>query len=263
MSGPTCPNVCNRRHAIDPPDDRRDALDDCRINCVEEPLPDTANGLVADDDDGGGDHQSDNRIGPLSAEGHAHSTDQHQQRGRSIGAGVDAVRSQRGRTDAAPDPDPILGHHLVPNRPDNRRCHHNAQVGNLLRVEPPVDGLVTGEGRRSSDECDHRQTGQVLRFAVTVSEPGVGGLRLSRNASQSGTAVSASAGLCKVSPNSATDPLATTTSACTPAAANRSASETATARMPSLLPSRAWSKESLASWEWGTMNPRRTPARPL
>ena len=79
MPGPASPNLCNCLHAIHCPDDRRDATDDDRINGVEEPVPDTASGPVADDYDGGGDHQSDNRIGPLSAEGNAYRTDQYQE----------------------------------------------------------------------------------------------------------------------------------------------------------------------------------------
>ncbi|GDY72388.1 hypothetical protein SAV31267_018730 [Streptomyces avermitilis] len=67
----------------------------------------------------------------------------------------------------------------------------------------------------------------------------------------SGTAVSASAALCTVSPSSATDPESTTTTAWAAAVTPSTASETQSARMPRAEDSRAESSLSAVSWEWG------------
>ena len=78
----------------------------------------------------------------------------------------------------------------------------------------------------------------------------------------SGTAVSASAALCRVSPSSATDPEAATTTAWASAVTARTASEIHSARMPCSLASRAASARSAASCEWGRITggvPEPTP----
>ena len=65
----------------------------------------------------------------------------------------------------------------------------------------------------------------------------------------SGTAVSASAALCRVSPSNATDPETATTAAWTRAVPPRTASEIQSARMPAALASMARSTLSAASCE--------------
>ena len=67
----------------------------------------------------------------------------------------------------------------------------------------------------------------------------------------SGTAVSASAALCRVSPSSATDPDTATTAAWASAVTARTASEIHSARMPSALVSMAVSTRSAGSCECG------------
>ena len=67
----------------------------------------------------------------------------------------------------------------------------------------------------------------------------------------SGTAVSASAALCSVSPSSATDPDSAATAAWITAVAPRTAREIHSARIPSALASIAASTLSAASCEWG------------
>ncbi len=73
-----------------------------------------------------------------------------------------------------------------------------------------------------------------------------------------GTAVSASAALCTVSPSSATDPDTTTTAACTSAVTPSTASDTHRARIPRADDSSAESSLSAVSWECGV---RRWPRR--
>jgi hypothetical protein len=86
------------------------------------------------------------------------------------------------------------------------------------------------------------------------------------NATASGTAVSASAALCSVSPSSATDPDAAATAACTAAVPARMASDTHSTRIPSALDSSAGSTWSAGSCECGcsACTTRDTaPARPV
>ncbi|WP_341868909.1 cation transporter, partial [Streptomyces murinus] len=75
--------------------------------------------------------------------------------------------------------------------------------------------------------------------------------RPSMKAMPSGTAVSASAALCTVSPSSATEPETATTPACARAVAPSTASETHRARMPWAEDSSAASSLSAVSWECG------------
>ena len=67
----------------------------------------------------------------------------------------------------------------------------------------------------------------------------------------SGTAVSASAALCSVSPSSATEPETATTAAWSAAVAASTASEIHSVRMPAALASMAASTLSAASCECG------------
>ncbi len=71
------------------------------------------------------------------------------------------------------------------------------------------------------------------------------------NATPSGTAVSASAALCKVSPSSATEPDTAATAAWISAVTPRTAREIHSARMPCALVSMAASTLPAASWECG------------
>ncbi len=71
------------------------------------------------------------------------------------------------------------------------------------------------------------------------------------NATPSGTAVSASAALCKVSPSSATEPDTAATAAWISAVTPRTAREIHSARMPCALVSMAASTLPTASWECG------------
>ena len=78
----------------------------------------------------------------------------------------------------------------------------------------------------------------------------------------SGTAVSASAALCSVSPSSATEPETATTAAWSSAVPPSTASEIHSARMPSALASIAASTLSAASWECGRSTCRSRPITP-
>jgi hypothetical protein len=78
----------------------------------------------------------------------------------------------------------------------------------------------------------------------------------------SGTAVSASAALCSVSPSSATEPEISTTASWISAVTARTASEIHSARIPSALASMAASTLSAASCECGRSTCRSRPSAP-
>src|SRR5665213_391838 len=102
MTDPPCPDFCDGNYPIHRPYDRRDLLDDGRIDCIEEALADAPYRLVANDHDRPGDHQADHRIRPLRPQGHGHSSDKHQERRDPISASVDAVGLQGRRLDLRP-----------------------------------------------------------------------------------------------------------------------------------------------------------------
>ncbi len=64
---------------------------------------------------------------------------------------MDAIRFQRRRADAASNPNPVLGDGFIAHGPDHGRRHHQGQVGDLLRVDEAVDGLVASESGGAED----------------------------------------------------------------------------------------------------------------
>ena len=163
--------------------------------------------------------------------------EQHGQRGEAVGAGVQPVGDQRRRADLAAGPDAVPGDQLVAREPDQRRGGDRDQVRDAAAGASGGHRLVGGQRRGRGDGQHDHDPGQVLGPAVAVGVAAGRRAAADENATPSGTAVSASAALCRVSPSSATDPDNATTaawiSAVTPSTPGRS---TAPACPPRWLP---------------------------
>ena len=133
MSHPACSDLGHGHDTIDCGHGRRDACDDGRIDGIEQTLTDALRCLVTDDQDGGSNHEADHGVCPLCTESYGDGPDEHQQRGDAVRAGMDAVRLQCRRADAATDPDPVLSNHLVAHCTDHGCDHHDAEMRDLLR----------------------------------------------------------------------------------------------------------------------------------
>ena len=100
---------------------------------------------------------------------------------------------------------------------------------------------------------------QILGAAITVGVAAVAARRPRVKATASGTAVSASARLRRVSPSRATELLRHTTTACRTAVTARAAKDTASAWMPLRLVSSWASTATAASWLCGATRCRSHP----
>ena len=56
---------------------------------------------------------------------------------------MQTIGDQRRGPDLPADPDPVAGDDLVPQEPDDRCGCHRGEMTDLLRVQQPVDGLVS------------------------------------------------------------------------------------------------------------------------
>ena len=93
---------------------------------------------------------------------------QHRQRGEAVGAGVQTVGNQCGRTDSAADADPVQRHQLVADEADEACGGDPAHVLDLHRVNQPHHGLVPGDDRRKGDHRDDEEPGQIFGAAEAV-----------------------------------------------------------------------------------------------
>ena len=189
----------------------------CRVDGVHQPGADLARGRAQHAEDRDGDDQADDRVGPGPAERDAAGAEQHGQAGEAVGAGVQPVGDQRGRADPPPDADAVAGHDLVAGEPDDRRGGDRPQVltgAGAAAARSPRSRPAPRTRRSWRPRTARRgpRRGRSRRCSGVVA-----GRRPSRNATSSGTAVSASATLCSVSPSSATDPDRTTTTPCSAA----------------------------------------------
>jgi hypothetical protein len=81
---------------------------------------------------------------------------------------VQPVSDQRGRADAAPDPDPVLRDDLVAGEPEHAGQRHRGQVVDVGRVEQAAYRLDARDHRGGRDEHDDHDAGQILGPAEAV-----------------------------------------------------------------------------------------------
>jgi hypothetical protein len=88
-----------------------------------------------DNQDGGGTDQAHRRVRPVSTQCDGDGTDEHQQRGDTVCADMDAKSLQCCRTDAATHPNAVLSHHFVAHGANDRSNHHDGEVRDLLGMD--------------------------------------------------------------------------------------------------------------------------------
>ena len=96
MTDPPGPDLGDGDHASHCPHDCRDLLDDGRVDRIEQALPDTPYRLIADNHDGPGDDEAHHGVYPLCTQCDGNGTDEHQEGGDPVSAGMDAVGLQCG-----------------------------------------------------------------------------------------------------------------------------------------------------------------------
>ena len=107
-------------------------------------------------------------IGQREPERDTASAEQHRQRREAVGAGVQAVGNQCGRTDSAADPDPVERHQLVADEAHEAGGGDPAHMLDLRRMKKPRHGFVSRDDGRQGDHRDHEEPGQVLGAAEAV-----------------------------------------------------------------------------------------------
>jgi hypothetical protein len=143
-------------------------VDQLGVDGIHETVKHLAGGASQDDEDGGRDHQSDDRIGSLESGRDAGGTEDHSQRGEAIGAGVKPVGHQRRRSDAATDPDPVAGNQFIAGEADESRHRYHGKVIDILGVEKAADRLVADECGGGGYGQNDRDASQVFGSAVPV-----------------------------------------------------------------------------------------------
>ena len=126
-------------------------IDQRGVDGVHQPPVDLAGRLPQHGQDRHGDHQADDRVGPVPAQRDPARAQQHGQRGQSVGAGVQPVGDQRGRADLAAGADPVPGRELVARESGQRGGGDRDQVRDVMRVQQAGDRLVGGQRRGRRD----------------------------------------------------------------------------------------------------------------
>src|SRR5829696_8800986 len=168
VADPAQPQLADPLDAVDGAEGVGGAVDQRRVDGVHEPGADLGECRAQHAENGHGDDQADHRVGPAPANGNSAGAQQHGQAGEAVGAGVQAVGYQRGGADPAADPNAVAGHQLVAEKADQAGAGDGPQVGDVARMQQPVDGLIGGQTSRQRDHGDDEQTGQVFGAAVAV-----------------------------------------------------------------------------------------------
>ena len=84
-----------------------------------------------------------------------------------------AVRDERGAGEASASAEADLGCELVADKADHARGRKYPEVGELLRVDQPLDRLVQRDDRADEDRCNDRESCNLLaaKRAQEESDP--------------------------------------------------------------------------------------------
>ena len=168
MADPAQPDLAGAEHAVGRPQGALGLVDEGGVDGVHQPPVDLAGRLAQHRQDGHGDEQADDRVGPLPADRDAARPDEHRQRGQPVGAGMQAVGDQRGQADLPPGADAIPGRQLVAREADERSDGDRNQVRHGPGAQQPVERHVGGQRRGRRDRQHDHDPGQVLGPPVAV-----------------------------------------------------------------------------------------------
>ena len=130
-----------------------DLVDNARLDAVEHAGENGPGRLPDDAEDGDGDKQPDDRVGKRKAQPHAERTGDDGEAGKAVGAGVIAVRDQRGAVDLAADADAKHRDRLVAEKADDAGGGEPAEMRRRLRMDQAVDRLVARDDRAEQDDA--------------------------------------------------------------------------------------------------------------
>ena len=168
MADPAQPDLAGAEHPVGRPQGALGLVDEGGIDGVHQPPVDLAGRLAQHRQDGDGDEQADDRVGPVPADRDSARPDQHGQRGQPVGAGVQAVGDQRRRADLPPGANPVPGRQLVAREADERRDGDRGQIGHVPGVQQPAERRVGGQRRGRRDGQHDHDPGEVLGPPVAV-----------------------------------------------------------------------------------------------
>ena len=168
MADPAQPDLTGAEHAVGRPQGALGLVDEGGIDGVHQPPVDLAGRLAQHRQDGDGDEQADDRVGPVPADRDAARPDEHGQRGQPVGAGVQAVGDQRGRADPPSGADAIPGRQLVAREADERRHGDRNQVRHGPGMQQPAERRVGGQRRGRRDRHHDHDPGEVLGPPVAI-----------------------------------------------------------------------------------------------
>ena len=142
---------------------RRDARPRCqggfgliyeiRIDAVQQAPEDISCRSAQNGQDGHGDQQANDRIGQREPERDTARGQQHRQRREAVGAGVQAVGNQCGRTDSAAGADPVLRDKFVSEEPDHAGNGEHSEVADLAGLNQATVSKAE-KGRSSTATYD-------------------------------------------------------------------------------------------------------------
>jgi hypothetical protein len=119
-------------------------------------------GVPGDLEDHERDDEADDGITDRGSEGDDDRARDDSERDETIGPSVVAVCDQRGARESATGAESHLGRKFVSGEPDDAGRGKHPQVGQVLRVEEALDGLVQRHARRDENREYDRKTGELL-----------------------------------------------------------------------------------------------------
>src|SRR3954447_16614425 len=127
-------------------------------------------GLPDNPEDRNRNQKANDRVGKRVAKPDAGGSEDDGEAGQAVGAGVIAVRDQRGALDLAADADAKHRDRLVAEETDEPGDRHPEQLRDGLWMDEAVDRLVPGNQGAEQDDKDDDDASQVLDFTVAIGE---------------------------------------------------------------------------------------------
>ena len=112
----------------------------------------------------------DQRIGDRDAEADDGRAGDDAERDEPVDAGVIPVGDERGTVEPAPGPQPHARRELVADEADQAGRGQHPQMGEVLRVQEPLDRLVQGDAGGDEDRRDDGEPGELLAARAAQEE---------------------------------------------------------------------------------------------
>src|SRR5215218_2772387 len=174
MSQPTRPYLRDVFHTINLASRVPYLLYDLGLDSVEHAGKDGLARLPHDHEDGRRYQEPYDGVCEWVAEPHPHGPGQDGEARPAVGPCVVAVRHKRRAPYLPADPDAEHGHRLVAQEPDHGRHGDGPQHPYGLRMDKPIDCLVSGNDGAEEDDEDDEYTSQVLDPPVAEGEAPAG-----------------------------------------------------------------------------------------